>query len=402
MILSIFYTALFIVSFLTVISLLVFFHELGHYSVARFFNVAVERFSIGFGKTLKSWTARSGTEWTIKAIPLGGYVKFLGDAGAASNPDTQRLAQIKQDIEGKLESGESEIDVESCFHFKPLWQRALIVLAGPLANFLLAIIVFAGLAIALGTQDIKSFVIEVLPESAAMTAGVEAGDVFLTLDGKDVSLAKDLISYVALRSDVKLTAQVKRGNDILEFSITPQRKSRKDFIGGESRIGTLGIRIGGEEALVTESYGLFSGLNYGVKEVGHSIAMTGKYVGRIFTGDEDGKALGGVVRIATMTGKTAVDTAKLEISVSDRLKAMALKLLQLSAALSIGLGVANLMPIPVLDGGHLVYYGYEAVAGRPLSEKKQEQGFRVGLFVLLTLLVIFTLNDIEYIRGLLS
>ncbi len=402
MILSIFYTALFIVSFLTVISLLVFFHELGHYSVARFFNVAVERFSIGFGKTLKSWTARSGTEWTIKAIPLGGYVKFLGDAGAASNPDTQRLAQIKQDIEGKLESGESEIDVESCFHFKPLWQRALIVLAGPLANFLLAIIVFAGLAIALGTQDIKSFVIEVLPESAAMTAGVEAGDVFLTLDGKDVSLAKDLISYVALRSDVKLTAQVKRGNDILEFSITPQRKSRKDFIGGESRIGTLGIRIGGEEALVTESYGLFSGLNYGVKEVGQSIAMTGKYVGRIFTGDEDGKALGGVVRIATMTGKTAVDTAKLEISVSDRLKAMALKLLQLSAALSIGLGVANLMPIPVLDGGHLVYYGYEAVAGRPLSEKKQEQGFRVGLFVLLTLLVIFTLNDIEYIRGLLS
>jgi len=273
-----------------------------------------------------------------------------------------------------------------------------------LARWLIScsIIVFAGLAMAFGTQDVKSFVIEVLPESAAMSAGVEVGDIFLTLDGKDVTLAKDLISYVALRSDVKLSAQVKRGNDILEFPITPQRKSRKDFIGGESKIGTLGIRIGGEEALVTESYGLFSGLNYGVKEVGHSIAMTGKYVGRIFTGDEDGKALGGVVRIATMTGKTAVDTAKLEISVSDRLKAMALKLLQLSAALSIGLGVANLMPIPVLDGGHLLYYGYEAVAGRPLSQKKQELGFRMGFAVLLALFVMLTINDIGYVSSFFS
>ena len=402
MILSLFYTALFIASFVTVISLLVFFHELGHYSVARFFNVAVECFSIGFGRTLKSWTARSGTEWTIKAIPLGGYVKFLGDAGAASNPDTERLEKIRQDLEGKLATGDSAIDVDACFHFKPLWQRTLIVLAGPLANFLLAILVFAALAIMLGTQDLKSVVLEVVPESAAQSAGVEPGDMFLTLDGKDVSLAGDLIGYVALRSDVEISARVKRGNNILEFPITPQRKSRKDSIGGESKIGTLGVRIGGEGSLVSQTYGLFSGLNYGVNEVGRSIAMTGKYIGRIFTGDEDGKALGGVVRIATMTGKTAVDTAKLEISALERLKAMAIRLLHLSAALSIGLGVANLMPIPVLDGGHLVYYGYEAVAGRPLSEKKQELGFRIGFSVLLTLLVIFTWNDIGYIRGLLS
>ncbi len=402
MILSLFYACVFALSFIIVISSLVFFHELGHYSVARFFNVAVERFSIGFGKPLTRWKAKSGTEWTINAIPLGGYVKFLGDAGAASNPDTDRLEQMKAEIEAGNASGESEVELTSCFHFKPLWQRVLIVLAGPVANFILAIVIFASIAMIIGTREIRSVVLDVLPESAAQHAGVMAGDQFLTLDGKDVSLSSDLIAYVALRSDVTLMARVERGGQFVEFPITPKKQVRKDFIGGDNQVGTIGVRIGGENAVMQRNYGVFSGLNYGVSEVGRSIAMTGTYIGRIFTGKEDGKALGGVVRIATMTGKTAVDTVKLELSVMDRLKAMALNLLQLSAALSIGLGVANLMPIPVLDGGHLLYYGYEAVAGRPLSEKKQELGFRIGFAVLMTLLVILTWNDIGYISSLSS
>jgi len=360
MILSLFYACVFALSFIIVISSLVFFHELGHYSVARFFNVAVERFSIGFGKPLTRWKAKSGTEWTINAIPLGGYVKFLGDAGAASNPDTDRLEQMKAEIEAG--------------NFKPLWQRVLIVLAGPVANFILAIVIFASIAMIIGTREIRSVVLDVLPESAAQHAGVMAGDQFLTLDGKDVSLSSDLIAYVALRSDVTLMARVERGGQFVEFPITPKKQVRKDFIGGDNQVGTIGVRIGGENAVMQRNYGVFSGLNYGVSEVGRSIAMTGTYIGRIFTGKEDGKALGGVVRIATMTGKTAVDTVKLELSVMDRLKAMALNLLQLSAALSIGLGVANLMPIPVLDGGHF----------------------------LMTLLVILTWNDIGYISSLSS
>lgn len=398
MLASLLYSLIFALSFVVVLSALVFFHELGHYSVARAFKVRVERFSIGFGRPLWRWKARSGTEWAIGAIPLGGYVKFLGDAGAASNPDQARLAEMKADIEGRQDG----VEVEDCFHFKPLWQRALIVLAGPLANFLLAALIFAGLVMALGTQETRSVVMSVQPDSAAEEAGVQVGDKFLTLNGTDVSFTQDLIAYIVIRSNETLNARVERDGEVVTFPITPRRLPRKDLIGGQNDVGTIGIGVGNREDMVTRTYGPVASLQYGVAEVGSTIAMTGTYIGRIFRGKEDGKALGGVVRIATLTGKTAVDTAKLEISLSERLNTLVLRLLTLAAALSIGLGVANLMPIPVLDGGHLLYYGYEAVAGRPLSEKKQELGFKIGFTVLLVLLLVFTWNDINYIRSLSS
>jgi len=402
MLFSLLYTLIFAASFLIVISALVFFHELGHYSVARAFNVAVERFSIGFGKPIAKWTAKSGTEWTINSIPLGGYVKFLGDAGAASNPDTAELDRIKTSLETATMSGERSVSIEDCFHFKPLWQRVLVVLAGPMANFLLAIIIFAALAQTIGTRDFKSLVTSVAPLGAAEAAGVKIGDQFLTMDGKDVSKANDLISYVALRSDNEIETRLLRGNDTITLTVTPQSLERKDFIGGRNKIGTIGVGVGGRDAEVRVTYNPLTSLQYGVGQVGSTIGMTGRYIGRIFTGAEDGKALGGVVRIATMTGKTAVDSAKLDVPIPQRLKIMVLNLIQLSAALSIGLGVANLMPIPVLDGGHLLYYGYEAVAGRPLDMKKQELGFKIGFAFLLTLMVVLTWNDIGYIRSLFS
>lgn len=398
MISGLIYTFIFVASFLLVISALVFFHELGHYSVARFFKVAVERFSIGFGKPIVEWTAKSGVKWSINRYPLGGYVKFVGDAGATSNPDQAKLAEIEMD----LAQTESDIKIEDCFHFKPLWQRTLVVLAGPVANFILAVVIFAGLALAVGTRDIKSVVLEVMPNSAASEAGVLPGDRFLRFDGKDVQLADQLIGYVALRSNVEIQATVDRDGQEVSFPITPKRQIREDFIGGESNIGTIGVRIGGPDSRIIRKYGPLESVFHGVDEVGNTIALTGRYIGRIFTGQEDGKALGGIARIATMTGKTAVDTAKMEVPIFDRLKYMALNLLYLSAALSIGLGVANLMPIPVLDGGHLLYYGYEAVAGRPLDEKKQEFGFRIGFAVLISLMLVLTFNDIEYIRSLFS
>jgi len=393
-----FNTLLFGVSFIAVLSALVFFHELGHYSVARMFKVAVDRFSIGFGKPIAKWKAKSGTEWSIGRFPLGGYVKFTGDAGAASNPDRDELERIRLSIE----TSDDSIAVEDCFHFKPLWQRFLIVLAGPMANFILAILIFAGLALWLGAPELKSVVTSVQEGGAAEAADVQIGDHFLTLNGHDVSHGNDLATYVSLRSGETLQATVDRDGQLVSFLITPKRKSREDFIGGKNAIGTIGVGMGGAENYSVRKFGPLGALGHGTREVKNTIAATGTYIGRIFKGRENGSALGGPVRIATITGKSAIDAAATDLPLRQKLKAIIVTLLSIGAALSIGLGVANLMPIPVLDGGHLLYYGYEAVAGRPLSERKQEFGFKIGLSFLLTLFVILTWNDIGYVRSFFS
>ena len=387
---------IFLTSFLVVLSFLVFFHELGHYSVARLFNVSVERFSIGFGKPIAKWRAKSGTEWTISRYPLGGYVKFLGDAGAASNPDKDRLEEIKTALEQK--HGDAAVD--ECFHFKPLWQRALIVLAGPVANFVLAVLVFAMVALMYGRTEMKSVVTSVTPGSAAEKAGVKIGDRFLTFDGHDVSNYEKFVSYVAVRSGVEMLARIERGSDIVELTIVPDRVEKRDFVGGMNSVGQVGVGLNSRDNLVTYKYNPMSALGRGVEQFNQTLVVTGTYIGRMFTGKESGKAFGGPVRIATMTGKVSVDVFKLDASLLDKISVLFRTLLTLAAALSIGLGVANLMPIPALDGGHLLYYGYEAIAGRPLSEEKQEVGFRIGFALILTILVLLTINDIGYVRSL--
>ncbi len=389
---------IFVTSFLVILSVLVFFHELGHYSVARFFGVSVERFSIGFGKPIARWRGKSGTEWSVGRILLGGYVKFLGDAGAASNPDTTHLEAIKENLE--TEHGQEAVN--SCFHFKPLWQRALIVLAGPVANFILAIVLFASVALIFGERAVKSVVVEVEPGSAAEAAGVEPGDVFLTLDGVDVRERYAFVTYVALRSDEELIATVQRGDQVATFPITPRRQERRDAIGGKTAIGTAGVMMGSRDYIVTRTYNPVTALGYGTSQLGNTLSMTGTYIKRMFQGREDGTQLGGPARIATMTGKTAVDVLNIEAPLGAKLRYLAQNLLLLAAALSVGLGVANLMPIPALDGGHLLYYGYEALAGRPLSEEKQEFGFRIGFALLLAALVFLTINDIGYVRSMFS
>ena len=391
-------TILFMSSFIIVLSILVFIHEMGHYSVARFFNVAIDRFSVGFGKPFFKKIDKHGTEWVVSRIPFGGFVKFSGDMGMASNPDHAQLAEMK----AKAAAGEGGVDIDRLFHFKPLWQRALVVLAGPVANFLLAIVLFAVIVMTYGTRDVKSHILSVVPGGAAEAAGILAGDQILTMDGRDVSSFKDLSPYVSLRSGSDITTVLLRDGREVEVSLTPRRTARKDFIGGENKTGVIGVQIGGEGAVEQHSYNPIQAVNYGVGEVGRTISSTGDYIGRIFRGKEDGSALGGPLRIATLTGKSAVDVAKLEISLSERIKAMIFTLMQLGAYLSIGLGVANLMPIPVLDGGHLLFYGYEAVAGRPLSQEKQEMGFRIGFALLITLFVFLTFNDVGYIRSFFS
>ena len=198
-------TLIFLTSFLVVLSFLVYFHELGHYSVARFFNVAVERFSIGFGKPIAQWTAKNGTKWSIGRIPLGGFVKFLGDASGASNPDAEALEKLKSEVRE-----EGDVPLDQIFHFKPVWQRILVVLAGPVFNFILAIAIFAGLGLTFGSYSAESLVGQVQADSAAEAAGIEVGDKFLTMDGKDVTDFNELRRYVVLRS----------GNDIKTVSYT--------------------------------------------------------------------------------------------------------------------------------------------------------------------------------------
>lgn len=381
-------------SFAFVLGLLVFIHELGHYSVGRFFGVAVERFSIGFGRPVLRYKAKSGTEWVVSRFPLGGYVQFLGDAGAASNPDTEELAKLKAQMDSKHGK-----DVwKTCLHFKPLYQRALVAFAGPMANFILAAILFMGLAWGFGTDHRAAKIAAVAPGGPAAAAGFMPEDTILSINGKQVLDVNKVIQIIMLNSGEQLSVQVQRGDQTVDLVVTPERRTKKDGIGGRMTGGMIDVSIGG--ASVHKDYNLPQAAVYGVEGVRNTLATTGRYIGRIFQGKEDGKALGGPLKILAITGKIGVMSANVEGSPGIRIKAFIANLLSIAAVLSVGLGFANLMPIPVLDGGHLMYYGYEAVMRRPLSARAQEIGFRVGFAVLISLFLVLTLNDIGYVSSL--
>jgi regulator of sigma E protease len=387
---------IFAFSFVIVLSLLVFIHEMGHFSVARLFKVSVERFSVGFGKPIARWRAKSGTEWTIGRIPLGGYVKFLGDAGAASNPDSEQLEKIKAQMNEK----HGKDAWKSCFHFKPLWQRTLVVLAGPMANFILAAAIYAGIALFLGIPYWKAKIDAVNPDTVAQSAGFLAGDEIQTINGKDANDWRRAIQIITLNAGENLEFVVDRDGVPIEISVVPQRKIKTDQIGGKFDGAEIGVLPSRKYEM--KNYNIIGASKFGVATVINSVSSTGKYIGRIFQGKENGKALGGIVKIGAITGKVGVDAASVEGSIGVKAKSMFVRLIELAAALSIGLGFANLMPIPVLDGGHLVFYGYEAVMRRPLSERAQEIGFRVGFAALLTLFLVLTWNDIGYVADLFN
>jgi len=383
-------------SFIFVLSLLVFIHEMGHFSVARLFNVSVERFSVGFGKPIAKWKAKSGTEWTIGRIPLGGYVKFLGDAGAASNPDAEQLETIKSEMNAK----HGNDAWKSCFHFKPLYQRTLVVLAGPMANFILAAVIYMGFALALGIPTQSTKIDSVTPNSVAEKAGFLPGDHIRSMNGTKISEWRELQQYVMLRSGENIDVIVERDGSDVKLQVTPVRTTKRDAIGGSFDGGAIGI--GRRSVREIRSYSVPDAAVFGVNTVIDSVGSTCLYIGRIFQGKENGKALGGIVKIGAITGKVGVDAAAVQGSVAVKGKSMFLRLMELAAALSIGLGFANLMPIPVLDGGHLVFYGYEAIMRRPLSERAQEIGFRVGFAALITLFLVLTWNDFGYVADLFN
>jgi regulator of sigma E protease len=362
----------YLVPFLFVLSLVVFFHELGHFLIARWCGVRILVFSIGFGPEIVGFNDRYGTRWKIAAIPLGGYVKFFGDENAASVPDTERLA------------GMDESEKSQSFVFQPVAKRAAIVVAGPMANFLLAIVIFAGIFMLYGKQSMTARVDTVQADSAAAAAGFQPGDLVVAINGGAIGDFSDMQRVVSESAGEPLTITVDRKGAQVVLKATPALKEIKDNFGNVHRIGILGItRSTAAEDLKFQPVPPPRALWMGVQETWFVIDRTLSYIGGVVVGREAADQLGGPIRIAQMSGQVAT--------------AGFVALLHLAAVLSVSIGLLNLFPIPLLDGGHLLFYLIEALRGRPLSERAQEVGFRIGLAIVLMLMIFATFNDIVHL-----
>jgi regulator of sigma E protease len=388
-------------AFVAVISFVVVLHELGHYWAGRMFNVHAEVFSIGMGPGLFGWTDRLGTRWVVAALPLGGYVRFRGDENAASAPDRARLEQLRREHAAP----------DTVFHFKPVWQRAVIVAAGPAMNFVLAVALFAALGVMRGEAFIEPLVGTVVEDGAAQQAGFQPGDRIVAIDGRPVDNFFTVMQSVSTRAGVDMTFTVERGGDRLDLQVTPERRMREDGLGGERGLGFIGVGVAPEADRGRDRVGLLAAPGYGVSRTVETVSMIGDYLARLVTGRASLEHINGPLGIATTAGQlanNAVDApgsaaaGEAGPAIGAQLANLLLSLLTLSALLSVALGLMNLLPIPVLDGGHLVYYGYKAVAGSPPSPAIQEAGFRIGLGLILCMLVVATWNDLSYLRGLFS
>jgi regulator of sigma E protease len=359
---------------LFVFSIVVFVHELGHFLVARWCGIRVLVFSIGFGPELLGFNDRHGTRWKLAVIPLGGYVKFLGDDNAASVPDQAAMAQM------------SEADRLESFPAKGVGARAAVVAAGPIANFLMAIVIFAGLAMVFGKPSTAARVDIVQEGSAAQEAGFQPGDVVLSINGRRIDNFTEMQRIVSISAGEKLTIVVRRGESEVTLTAVPRMQEVKDPFNDVTRRGILGIsRSPDPTERMYEPVSPIGALNWGVAETYFVIEGTLTSIGRMFVGRESADQVGGPIRIA-------------EVSCQVATIGMA-ALLHLAAVLSISIGLLNLFPIPLLDGGHLLFYAIEKLRGRPLSDRAQEFGFRIGLAVVLMLMIFATYNDISrYVR----
>jgi regulator of sigma E protease len=364
----------YLVPFLFVLTIVVFFHELGHFLVARLCGIKVLAFSLGFGPEICGFNDRHGTRWKLSLIPLGGYVKFFGDDDAASVPDRAAAAAM------------NDAEKKDSFVFQPVASRAAVVAAGPIANFILAIVIFAAIFMTIGKQTTSARVDTVQPNSAAQTAGFKPGDLVLSINGEKIENFSDMQRIVSIAAGEPMTIEVERSNAVVKLHATPQMKEIKDHFGNVHRLGVLGIsRSMSASDIKTEKMGPLKALAAGAQETWFVVDRTFIYIGGIFTGREDAKELGGPIRIAQVSGQVAT--------------AGFAALIHLSAVLSVSIGLLNLFPIPLLDGGHLLFYGIEAVRGRPLSERAQEMGFRIGLAIVLMLMIFATFNDILHLAS---
>jgi regulator of sigma E protease len=382
----------YVAPFLLVLTVIVTIHELGHFLVARAFGVKVDRFSIGFGRSLVSHTDKHGIEWRLGWLPLGGYVKFSGDLDSSAVPDQAGLETLRQDIVAEHGPG-AERDY---FYFKPIWQRALIVAAGPAANFILAITIFTLLFSALGVSVVPARVAEVFPDSAAARAGFQVDDRVIKVGGREITDFRDVGQSVALSAGSPLDFVVLRGGREVNLTATPVRTVRDDPISGPVRVGYLGLGWNpqpGEVAYIR--YPPHRALVQAVRQTGDVLGTTLTYLGRIATGKESGDLLSGPLGIAKAAGGVTKQAAAATSDLGLQIANVSLMLIQFAAIVSIGIGFLNLLPLPVLDGGHLLFYGYEAVARRPVPANVQEVGYRVGLALLVGLMLFATWNDLQ-------
>jgi len=361
--------------FLFVLTVVVFFHELGHFLVARWCGVRVQAFSVGFGPELFGRTDRHGTRWKLSVIPLGGYVKFAGDENEASVPDQEALARMSAE------------ERAGAFQTKPVSRRAAIVAAGPIANFLLAIAIFALLFGLFGRPEISPRVDAIQPDSAAQAAGLMEGDLVLAIDGQPIQTFAEMQRIVSVSAGEQLAMLVDRGGQQLTVEVTPQRREITDRFGNVQSIGLLGVsRSASQEDVVVRRFGPVEAVVEGSRETWFVVTRTAGYLAGIVTGRESADQLGGPIRVAQISGQVAT----LGFAA----------LLNLTAVLSVSIGLLNLLPIPMLDGGHLLFYAAEALRGKPLSERAQEYGFRIGIAIVLFLMVFATWNDVLHLSSL--
>jgi len=364
----------YLLPFLFVLALVVFIHEMGHFLVGRYFGVKVETFSLGFGPRLFRRYDKHGTEWAISAIPLGGFVKFKGDANAASMPDHHAL-----DVMPVAERSDS-------FPHQSVARRAAIVAAGPLANFLLAFVIFMTSFLLVGRPQVQPVIAGVADNSPAAAAGFLPGDRVLAINGDEMVSFEDVVRRVSLSEGKELTFRVERDARELELSATPRIMTRKTVLGTERRPIMGFIASNQPENLFQRRYGPLEAAGTAAGEIYFVIDRTVHYIAGLAAGREKADQLSGPVRIGYVSGKVA------ESGIGP--------LLMLAGILSISIGFINLLPIPMLDGGHLVFYAAEALRGRPVSATAQEWSFRVGFVLVLALMLFSTWNDIMHLTGL--
>jgi regulator of sigma E protease len=379
--------ALYVVPFLLLITVIVTVHEFGHFATARAFGVAVDRFSVGFGRAIFSFKDRWGVEWRIGWMPLGGYVRFAGDDNAASVPDGEDLKALQERI-ARREGVGAEKDY---FYFKPLWQRALIVAAGPAINFIFSIALFAILFACVGENIVSMRVDQVEPGSAAAAAGVLPGDQIAGIDGRHIDRYQDLQTYVQARPGIPMQLSVIRAGHNVLIPITPRLTLEDSPAGGKIQVALLGLA--GTPG--KQYYNPVQAVGRGVTATWDIVAKTSDYIGRLITGKAQWQ-LQGFLGTAHVTGALTKQTiADSQAAHSNVAIDLVIQLASLTAFFSTSIGMVNLLPIPVLDGGHLVFYAYEAVARRPLPASAQAAGYRVGLALLVGLMLFTAWHDLQ-------
>ena len=360
-----------IIPFIFLILVVVFVHEYGHYYYAKKYGVGVTDFSIGFGKELFGWNDNSGTRWKICWIPLGGYVKFFGDRNVFSQADQEEML-IKYNTEER----------KKLFVLKPLYQRSIIVAAGPIANFFLAIVIFLSIYMFIGKDLTPAMVAEVQKDSPAEMAGIMKNDIILEIDGTEVESILDVSKLIMMSTSEIIDFKVSRYDQSVFLEVKPNIVQSEDNLGNKTSKRMIGIKLSPYNNKINHvKLGPARALYYSFTEVYFVVTSSLKYLTSIIGGSGDSSQLGGPIRIAKITGQVA--------------EYGFIPFLSIMAYISISLGLINLFPIPLLDGGHLMFYGFEKVLGRPLSQKTQEGFFRIGMFLLLFLMFFATFNDLK-------